>query len=57
MHHTPLRPPLQVNYTWQALTLESSPYKQDRTLTYLSDKIAAFNSLSSASSLSSADLE
>ncbi|GBF90454.1 hypothetical protein Rsub_03450 [Raphidocelis subcapitata] len=47
----------QVNYSWQALTLEASPYKQERTISHLEGKIAAFNSLSSASSLSSADLE
>jgi hypothetical protein len=38
----------QVNYTWQALTIEGSPFKKDRTLSYLADKAAAFSSLSSS---------
>lgn len=46
--------PTQLQYTWQALTVEGSPFKQDTTLTYLMDKISSSASLSSAS-LSSSD--
>jgi len=46
---------LQLQYTWQALTLEGSPFKEGTTLNYLMDKMSSFNSLSSAS-LSSASL-
>ena len=52
--HPPPPPPLpQITYTWQALTLEASPYNKDKTLTYVMDKTAAFASLSSGSSLDS----
>jgi hypothetical protein len=47
---------LQLQYTWQALTLEGSPFKDDTTLSYLMDKMSSYNSLSSAS-LSSSDEE
>ncbi len=61
MHPLPLltapSPAPQINYTWQALALEASPYKQERTLAYVTDKAAAFSSLSSGGSLSSADGE
>lgn len=45
---------LQLQYTWQALTLEGSPFKEGTTLNYLMDKMSSYNSLSSAS-LSSSD--
>ncbi len=44
-------PPLQISYTWQALTLEASPFKSDKTVTYLMEKLTAFQSLGSGSSL------
>lgn len=44
----------QLQYTWQALTLEGSPFKDDTTLSYVMDKLSSYNSLSSAS-LSSSD--
>jgi hypothetical protein len=47
---------LQLQYTWQALTLEGSPFKDDTTLSYVMDKMSSYNSLSSAS-LSSSDEE
>lgn len=47
---------LQLQYTWQALTLEGSPFKDDTTLTHLMEKMSSYNSLSSAS-LSSSDGE
>jgi Tfp pilus assembly protein PilN len=47
---------LQLQYTWQALTVEGSPFKQDTTLNYLMDKLNSYSSLSSAS-LSSSDEE
>jgi hypothetical protein len=47
---------LQLQYTWQALTLEGSPFKDDTTLTHLMEKMSSYNSLSSAS-LSSSDDE
>jgi len=51
-HTQPLNPPTpQINYTWQSLTLEGSPFKSDKTMTYLRDKITAFSSLSSGSSI------
>ncbi|WIA34378.1 hypothetical protein OEZ86_012714 [Tetradesmus obliquus] len=45
----------QLAYTWQALTLEGSPFKQDKTVEYLVDKMSSYSSLSSLSSLSSSD--
>lgn len=47
---------LQLQYTWQALTLEGSPFKDDTTLTHLMEKMSSYNSLSSAS-LNSSDEE
>jgi hypothetical protein len=47
---------LQLQYAWQAMTLEGSPFKQDTTLTYLMDKLHSYSSLSSAS-ISSSDEE
>lgn len=46
---------LQLQYTWQALTLEGSPFKDDTTLSYVMDKLSSYNSLSSASLISSDD--
>jgi hypothetical protein len=43
-----------LQYTWQALTLEGSPFKDDTTMTYLMDKLSSYSSLGSAS-LSSSD--
>eukprot|EP00775_Hariotina_reticulata_P008893 gene8893-9070_t len=45
----------QLHYTWQALTVEGSPFKQGRTVEYLVDKLSWYNSLSSLSSLSSSE--
>lgn len=47
----PRSPGAQINYTWQALTLEASPYTKERTLSYVMDKVTAFSSLSSGSSV------
>lgn len=46
---------LQLLYTWQALTLQGSPFQKDATVDYLVDKIRYNSSLSSLSSLSSTD--
>lgn len=46
---------LQLQYTWQALTLEGSPFKEGKTVEYLVDKLSSYSSLSSLSSLSSGD--
>ena len=56
-HRPPPTAPPQVNYTWQQLTLEASPYKKERTLAYVMDKAASFSSLSSGSGLDSLSVD
>eukprot|EP00879_Flechtneria_rotunda_P004472 GHRR01004726.1.p1 GENE.GHRR01004726.1~~GHRR01004726.1.p1 ORF type:complete len:470 (+),score=138.13 GHRR01004726.1:91-1500(+) len=40
----------QIQYAWQSLTLQGSPFNTDRTIDYLMDKIYVYSSLSSLSS-------
>jgi hypothetical protein len=41
--------PVQLQYAWQQLTLEGSPYKDDTTLTHVMEKLNSASSLSSLS--------
>lgn len=48
----------QLQYAWQQMTLEGSPFKDDTTLSYVMEKVSSHSSLSSGSlSLSSDDDE
>ena len=39
---------MQIAYAWQALTLQASPFKKERTLDYVVAKMNSYSSLSSA---------